>query len=220
MTGRIILLRHGQTYSNINRALDTRPPGAELTERGREQAQEVGRELAEMCGERLHRIHCSVALRAQQTAMLAAREVEKALDLPEFSFPVDVVVGVHEIFAGENEMLNDEDSHRGYTAALRGWLDGDSNVRMPGGENYVEVLERYQPVLETMAEEISDDEDVVLVSHGAAIRTMARHAATEQIDADFAFTGYLDNCRFVVLEPRGLPYGQWTVTRWADTPLD
>ena len=43
MTGRIILLRHGQTYSNINRALDTRPPGAELTERGREQAQEVGR---------------------------------------------------------------------------------------------------------------------------------------------------------------------------------
>ena len=47
MTGRIILLRHGQTYSNIDRIMDTRPPGAELTERGRGQAEDVGRELAD-----------------------------------------------------------------------------------------------------------------------------------------------------------------------------
>ncbi|MDN6246993.1 MAG: histidine phosphatase family protein, partial [Corynebacterium casei] len=48
MTGRIILLRHGQTFSNVERLLDTRPPGAELTERGREQATDVGIELAHL----------------------------------------------------------------------------------------------------------------------------------------------------------------------------
>src|SRR5699024_7142068 len=31
----------GQTFSNVERLLDTRPPGAELTERGREQATDV-----------------------------------------------------------------------------------------------------------------------------------------------------------------------------------
>ncbi|QNE90335.1 histidine phosphatase family protein [Corynebacterium incognita] len=219
MTGRIILVRHGQTFSNINRALDTRPPGAELTERGREQAVEVGAELADLCADRKLSLNCSVALRAQQTAMLAAREIERVQQLPEHSLPVNVVVGVHEVFAGDNEMLADEDSHRGYTTALRGWLEGDPQARMPKGESYMELLARYQPVLEELAAGLDDAADAVLVSHGAAIRTVARHAAAAQIDPDFAFSGYLNNCRFVVLEPRGEKFGKWTVTRWADTEL-
>ena len=81
MPGRIILLRHGQTYSNISRFLDTRPPGAELTERGRDQATEVGQELAQLVGEREVEFKCSIALRAQQTAMLAARAFEQELSL-------------------------------------------------------------------------------------------------------------------------------------------
>ena len=34
----LILLRHGQTTSNVDRLLDTRLPGAALTELGQEQA--------------------------------------------------------------------------------------------------------------------------------------------------------------------------------------
>lgn len=225
MTGRIILLRHGQTFSNVERLLDTRPPGAELTERGREQATDVGIELAHLVaagdGEkgRLRGIISSVALRAQQTSMLAARSFERTADLPEFSVDVDVRTGIHEVFTGEYEMSNSEDAHRGYSTALRGWLAGDAEACCPGGETYRDVLARYQSVLENVAAGLGDDDDVVVVSHGAAIRLVATHASNN-IDGDFAFTGYLQNCRFVVLEPRGEEFGQWTVTRWADTEVD
>ena len=53
-----------------------------------------------------------------------------------------------------------------------------------------------------------------MVSHGAAIRTMATHAAG--VDPDFAFAGYLGNCRFIVLEPGNRPFGEWNLVRWAD----
>lgn len=215
MTGRIILLRHGQTFSNIDRIMDTRPPGAELTERGRGQAEDVGRELVELCAGRRVRFVCSIALRAQQTAMLAARTYGEAAD--ERNVPVDVRVGLHEVFAGEHEMSGSEDTHREYMVALRGWLDGDEAARMPGGESYVDVLERYQPVLEDLAAELEDDEDIVVVSHGAAIRVVTKHACG--VDPDFAYTGYMPNCRFTLMEPQGQSFGQWTLKRWADTEV-
>lgn len=215
MTGRIILLRHGQTYSNIDRIMDTRPPGAELTERGRGQAEDVGRELAELCAGRRVRFVCSIALRAQQTAMLAARTYGEAAD--ERGVPVEVRVGLHEVFAGEHEMSGSEDTHREYMVALRGWVDGDSEARMLGGESYVDVLGRYQPVLEDLAAELEDDEDIVVVSHGAAIRVVTTHACG--VDPDFAYTGYMPNCRFTLMEPQGQPFGQWVLKCWADTEV-
>lgn len=215
MTGRIILLRHGQTFSNIDRIMDTRPPGAELTERGRGQAKDVGRELAELCAGRRVRFVCSIALRAQQTAMLAARAYGEAAD--ERGVPVEVRVGLHEVFAGEHEMSGSEDTHREYMVALRGWVDGDPEARMPGGESYVDVLGRYQPVLEDLAAELEDDEDIVVVSHGAAIRVVTTHACG--VDHDFAYTGYIPNCRFTLMEPQGRPFGQWVLRRWADTEV-
>lgn len=224
MSGRIILLRHGQTLSNINRRLDTRPPGAELSERGRYQAQDAGRELAGLVGaERLGPVFCSVALRAQQTAQLAMRAFEVEAGLPEFSIAVDVVPGLHEIFVGDFEMDNSEDAHRSFQVALRGWIDGDPAACLPSGETYPDVDGRYRPVLEDLAAQLADAEsagsekDAIVVSHGAAIRVMTRHAAG--IDADFAFTGYLPNCRYTVLEPRGEDFGRWTATQWADTDL-
>ena len=215
MTGRIILLRHGQTFSNIDRIMDTRPPGAELTERGRGQAEDVGRELAELCAGRRVRFACSIALRAQQTAMLAARTYGEAAD--ERGVPVEVRVGLHEVFAGEHEMSGSEDTHREYMVALRGWVDGDPEARMPGGESYVDVLGRYQPVLEDLAAELEDDEDIVVVSHGAAIRVVTTHACG--VDPDFAYTGYMPNCRFTLMEPQDKPFGQWVLRRWADTEV-
>ncbi|QGU05735.1 histidine phosphatase family protein [Corynebacterium comes] len=223
MTGRLILLRHGQTYSNVARRLDTRPPGAELTDTGRNQAWNVGAELVEYCGAgngsagRLEAVVSSVALRAQQTAVLAMNAFEQTAGLREHQMRIDVEVGLHEIFAGDHEMLADDGAHRSYATALRGWLDADGTARIPGGETYVELMNRYRPVMENLAEThlgTGADRDVLVVSHGAAIRTMATHAAG--VDPDFAFAGYLGNCRFIVLEPGDRPFGEWNLVRWAD----
>lgn len=225
MTGRIILVRHGQTTSNVERLLDTDPPGAELTELGREQASAVGTELASYCGAgngslgRIAGMYCGISLRTQQTAMLAARAIEKAAGLGERALRVHPTVGIHELAAGEMEMRGDEEAHHAYAVAMAGWLRGDAEARMAGefGESITDILARYQPVLETIATEHelgTKDRDVIVVSHGAAIRTMATHAT--RIDPEFAFAGYLANCRFIVLAPGGREFGAWELVRWAD----
>lgn len=221
--GRIILLRHGQTYSNLQRILDTRPPGAELTDLGREQASTVGHELAELCEVghggfgRLKLLASSIAIRAQQTAVHVAASLEHAAGLPADSLTIDVLTGIHEISAGNLQGAQGEEAAALYTDAFRGWLDGDTDARLPEGENYLEVLERYQPVLENIAENLGDNDDAIIVSHGAAIRVVSTHACG--VDPDFAFGAYLPNCRFVILEPSGKPFGEWNVARWADTAV-
>lgn len=221
--GRLILLRHGQTFSNLERILDTRPPGAELTDLGKEQALTVGAELAGFCGVgqgnfgRICLIVSSIAIRAQQTAVRVVQSLEKAAGLPKDSLAIDVRTGIHEISAGDLQGAQGEEAAALYTDAFRGWLDGDKDARLPGGENYADVLARYQPVLEDLAAGLGENEDVIVVSHGAAIRVVSTHACG--VDPDFAFGAYLPNCRFVVLNPGDQPFGQWTVERWADTAV-
>ena len=75
----------------------------------------------------------------------------------------------------------------------------------------------FNPYYVLVGQQLADDHDVILVSHGAAIRVVTKHATG--VDADFAYTGYLANCRFMVMEPRGKDFGEWTLTQWADTEL-
>ena len=65
VSGRLVLVRHGQSHGNVDRRLDTRPPGAALTDLGREQARAFARDLARSPPVLIAH---SVALRAVQTA--------------------------------------------------------------------------------------------------------------------------------------------------------
>ncbi|MFE1538772.1 histidine phosphatase family protein, partial [Corynebacterium bovis] len=67
---RLYLIRHGQTTSNLVHALDTRLPGASLTDLGREQATAAGSALAQVT--RRVAVVSSLAARAQQTAAVLA----------------------------------------------------------------------------------------------------------------------------------------------------
>lgn len=217
-TANLILLRHGRTYSNASRLLDTRPPGAELTEIGRSQAREAGRELAQRSGQ-IREIITSVALRAQQTAMGVAAAYEQARGLGPGSVPVSVRAGLHEVSVGEMEMRGDAAAHHAYQQAFHGWLHGDEAARIPGGEGYREVLGRFQPVLGEIAESLHANPeagDVVMVSHGGAIRTVSTHATG--VNPEKAFAAYLANCQYVELDPVGdegvRDFGHWDVVRW------
>lgn len=213
---RIFLIRHGQTTSNVEHLLDTRPPGAELTRRGREQASALGIELAKLLSPAMPRVLTSIAIRAQQTAMLAIRAFEEVRDLEPHSVLVEPVLGLHEIFAGRHEMSGSEDAHRDYTFALRGWLNGDPHAAMEGGEDLEQILARYRPVIEEAAQ--TGDGDLVVFSHGAAIRVVTTHAC--DVDPDFAFTGYMPNCRFTMMETHGREFGEWELLQWADLTVD
>lgn len=201
MSGRLILLRHGQSHGNVERRIDTRPPGADLTDLGREQARDFALARSRPPGLLVH----SIARRAAQTAA----EIATQLRLPAEEFD-----GIHEVQAGELENRNDDDAIAEFNAIYQRWHEGELTVPMPGGESASDVLDRYLPVITDLRLRYLDDhawaEDIVVVSHGAAIRLIA--ATLAGVESSFVLDHHLANTESVVLSP--ITDGRWSCVQW------
>ncbi|HEX4247307.1 MAG TPA: histidine phosphatase family protein [Pseudonocardia sp.] len=200
----MVLVRHGQTMSNVLKSLDSRPPGPPLNELGTAQAEALG--LA-MGVEPVTAVYASTAVRAQQTAApLAAR----------LGLPVQVVDGVHEVFCGDLEGRADEAAREQFDEVYAAWADGDLSRRLPGGESALELRERFLPVVAELwaRHAATPDRVLVLVSHGAAIRL-----AAGALIGEYADTRYVPNAGRVVLAPLDPPAGSagaggWLLKSW------
>lgn len=201
MSGRLILVRHGQSHGNVERRLDTRPPGADLTDLGVEQAQQFARTLDGPPGLLLH----SVARRAAQTAAAIAGEIGSA---------AREVEGIHEVQAGALENRNDDEAIAEFNAIYQRWHEGDLDVAMPDGESGRDVLDRYLPVITGLRLRYLDDRDwtsdIVVVSHGAAIRLAA--ATLAGVEHSFVLEHHLANTEAVALAP--ITDGRWSCVHW------
>jgi broad specificity phosphatase PhoE len=210
VSGRLILMRHGETEANVARRLDTRLPGAALTLRGAEQARIAGSLLAPIPP---LAVACSQALRARQTA----GHIEVATGVS-----VQVVDGLHEVQVGDLEDRDDDESHELFKAVYQRWHSGELDARTPGGETGYEVLDRYLPILTELRAKYLDvpgpsseagmppNRDLVVVSHGAVIRLAAANLLS--LPAGFAAKNHLDNTERIELVP--LAGGGWTCARW------
>jgi len=196
---RLLLIRHGQTSSNVRRLLDTAVPGADLTDEGLAQA---GRLVGELEQQPLDAIYVSDLVRTQQTAVPLARA--RGLE------PV-IRPGLREIQAGDYEMAPDDESWAAYLEVLYRWAAGEPEARIPGGENGIDILTRYDAVV---AEIASRHEHAAVISHGAVIRAWTGARATN-IDRAFVADTRLGNAAVIVLD--GNPDSGWTVNTWADT---
>jgi broad specificity phosphatase PhoE len=203
MSGRLVLLRHGQSYGNVERRLDTLPPGARLTPLGRDQA----RAFARTGSRRPAMLAHSAATRAAETAAVISAELE---------MPAREVAGIHEVQVGELENRNDDDAVSEFNAIYKRWHHGELDVPLPGGETGNQVLDRYLPVLTDLRMRYLDDDDwtgdIVVVSHGAAIRLAA--AVLAGVDGSFVLDHHLGNTEAVVLAP--ITDGRWSCVRWAE----
>ncbi len=158
-----------------------------------------------MSGEEVDAIYVSNLTRTQQTAAPLAEA--RALS-------VTVLDGIREIEAGGLEMLSDGRSRGEYVATIFAWAKGDLTVRMPGGESCTEFFQRFDA---TIADIVSmGGASVVVVSHGAAIRTWVA-ARCENTDGTFAGTHQLDNTGLAVLESRRGHL--WRMIEWHSAPL-
>lgn len=206
----LILLRHGQTTSNVDHKLDTVLPGAELTELGREQAKAAGEEI--LANYEVDRVVSSQATRAKQTAQIGFGD--RFADIP-------AIDGIHEVHAGRWEMHNSREAHEAYLTAFRGFYRRQLEALIDGGDTLDIFLSRYKGGLLPLA---SQEGTTVAVSHGGAIRAFAANAC--EVSPEFAEVSYLPNCQYVVLDPTAGPtgdavedFGQWRVVRWAEYPL-
>lgn len=201
MSGRLILLRHGQSHGNVERRIDTRPPGADLTDLGREQARDFALARSRPPGLLVH----SIARRAAQTAAEIGAQLR--LSAEEFE-------GIHEVQAGELENRNDDDAIAEFNAIYQRWHQGEMAVPMPGGESAGDVLDRYLPVITDLRLRFLDNhgwaDDIVVVSHGAAIRLIA--ATLAGVESSFVLDHHLANAESVVLSP--ITDGRWSCVQW------
>lgn len=200
---RLVLLRHGQTHSNVAGALDTGAPGADLTDLGQSQAVAAAKVLAERPAP-IEAVYASTLVRTQQTGQPFAASSGLT--------PV-VREGIREIQAGDLEMRTDTEAVHRYRHTVAEWIFANLDTRMPGGETGHEFLERYDAVV---AEAAQQHESVLLISHGAAIRAWV----SAHIDVDrlgHAPTDPLHNTGCIELE--GDPDKGWRVLSWQCDPL-
>nr|NLD40361.1 histidine phosphatase family protein [Actinomycetales bacterium] len=194
---RLILVRHGQTFSNVNHALDTAEPGAELTELGRSQAAA----LVDTFGEHeIDRLVTSHLVRTQQTAAPLAQSLGVA--------PL-VDPRIREVVAGDLEMANDFRSITTYITTLAKWMTGELSARMPGAETGHEVLERFDAAVSAVQGEL-DGGTAMFVSHGAIIRMWSAVRAANAPDG-WGVENVLGNTDSVVLTHE---QGNWRVETW------
>lgn len=204
---RLLLVRHGQSPSNVHHLLDTAVPGPSLTDLGHEQARAVAQLLAD---EGIGLVAASSQARAQETAapLAAARGLQ-----------VRVEDGLREIAAGENEMRGDDRAVEQYLGVVAAWLHGDLHVPQPGAEDGHAFLARYDAAIASAlaAADRAGASALAVVSHGAAIRTWAGLRA-ENLTADFVITHGLQNTGVVVLE--GTPEQGWRALTWVGDVVD
>jgi broad specificity phosphatase PhoE len=193
---RLILVRHGQTSSNVA-VLDTDEPGAGLTGLGLEQAAALPGVLRE---ESIEVLYASTLVRTQQTAAPLASFL---------GLEVRIRDGLREVRAGALEMLGDDASVQTYLSTTFAWGSGDVHVRMPGAESGAEVFARYDAVVEEIAG--SGAGTAAIVSHGSVIRAWTA-ARAENITPDFAARNALANTGAVLLE--GSPSDGWHALAW------
>jgi probable phosphoglycerate mutase len=147
----------------------------------------------------------SVAVRASETAAVIGEELGVA--------PVELG-GIHEVQVGELENRNDDEAVAEFNAIYKRWHLGELDIPLPGGETGNDVLDRYVPVVTDLRMRYLDydgwDGDIVVVSHGAAIRLTS--AVLAGVDGTFVLDNPLDNAESVVLAP--ITDGRWSCVQW------
>lgn len=208
---RLMLIRHGQTPSNVLGLLDTAIPGPGLTDLGLAQAAALPEMLA---GDRIDTIYASAQHRAQLTAepLAAAR-----------GLPIQVRDGLCEVSAGDLEMLGDIESTRTYQRTIRHWMAGRLQERMPNGPDGSAELARFDAVVAEvvacLGRDAGDDGAAVLFAHGAMLRfwATARGSDLGTIEGVFGAGHTLHNTGMIVLDRT--PDGGWQVLSWAGQAL-
>jgi len=204
MTGRLVLVRHGETEGNVAKILDTRVPGLPLTERGVAQAKAFGANLPAPP----RRLFSSRALRARQTAA----HIESVTGVR-----AQALEGLFEVQVGDLEGQGSDAAHQLFQRIYSSWHLGELEVRLPGGETGREVLDRYLPVLEELRARYLEPGaagDILVVSHGAAMRLVGRTMGG--VAPPFTTNNHLDNTETIELLPHytGKEFLGWECTRW------
>lgn len=160
----VVLARHGETTWNRERRIQGWAPTS-LTDRGREQARELGRHLADSYD--VDRLVASDLRRTRETARLVSRELDCPVDYDrgwrERSFGVYQGLSYEELFEGHPEFA----VHQLGVAAAR--------TEPEGGESLLAARDRILDAWDRLVADAGGGETVAVVTHGGPLYVLLGH---------------------------------------------
>jgi len=161
---RIILVRHGESQANVEpQHYETTPDYAfNLTEQGREQAQQAGERIAEIIGDESIRAYVSPWYRTRQTfdeiAAVLGGQLSRAVEDPR----IREQEWGH--FQSVDAMKHAEQERIKYSTFY---------YRLPDGESGADVYDRVSTFLETLHRDFAKPDfpdNALIVTHGMTLR--------------------------------------------------
>lgn len=202
---KIYFVRHGESIANLLREFSNSGVKHPLTEKGVEQARILSHRLD---GIRFESIHTSPILRAMQTAYILADRSDT---------PVEVTEALREWSVGIYEGTTDPEGWELHRKVQEDWYFKDQpESRMPGGESFIEIRERFVPFIEGLMVRHKDtDHNILCVAHGGLYLAMLP-VIFKNIDHAFVTEKGVAHTSPTIAEVR--PDGLYCTT-WCDTPV-
>lgn len=190
---RLYFVRHGESTANLAREFSNSGWKHPLTEKGVKQAHTAARGLS---GVNIEQVYSSPVMRAVQTAQILAESLHA---------PIEITEALREWSVGIYEGTTDPVGWGLHRQVQDDWfIHQKLDSRMPGGESFREIQERFFPFVEKLVRSgESSHRSVVLVGHGGLYVAMLP-AVFRNVDSAFA-------------RQHGFPHTAYAV---AETPSD
>jgi probable phosphoglycerate mutase len=159
---KLYFVRHGESSANTLREFSNSGYKHPLTALGIEQARQAASALR---GLNISRIYSSPVLRAVQTAKIIADALQSSIEITE---------ALREWSVGIYEGTTDPQGWELHRQVQEDWfIHHKLDSRMPGGESFVEIQERFVPFIAGLLPAQGEtDQSIALVGHGGLYLAM------------------------------------------------
>lgn len=205
---RLFFVRHGKTQWNLEGRYQGANGDSPLLPESYDQIHQLAGYLK---GTPFAHCYISPLPRAQATAKTLLQ------DLGE-NIPTTTTVGMREFNLGKMEGMKFTDVAKKYPQELHAFraAPGEYDPTAIEGETFPDLIKRMQPVvLDAVAQDVTGEENLLFVSHGAALVALIQSLLGTPI-ADMRKMGGLTNSSVTILEAYG-PELSFKLIKWNDT---
>ena len=156
---KLYFVRHGESEANLLREFSNRGFRHGLTERGFQQAEQLGQNLDPIP---FKTIYSSPLKRAVQTAEILQQHL---------NCPLEITDALREFDTGILEGKSDPKSWSIHAWVFNQWFAGNWEAHIPGGESRLDIQARFMPLIDKLRRNLSE-ENILLVGHGGTFQCM------------------------------------------------
>ncbi len=181
----IYLIRHGETEGNREGYFRGRSDFP-LNENGKEQARLLAEALK---NSGITKIYSGPLSRAKETAEILAEKLR---------VPVVIEEGFNNINLGPWEGRKKEEIRREFPQEFQLWITTPEELKLPGAETVLEVMERAVSTLKKLVKENNGEGSIAVVTHRAVLKPLI--AGVLEIKPPFFWKIHVDTASYSILK--------------------